>query len=221
MRILVTLGPSCEPLDAVRRLTNFSTGKLGTELANYLTDAGHEVTALRGHYSTWRGELRAVDIKEFATSADLLALLQGSPCFDAVFHAAAVSDFAFGSVFEKRDDGVLTPVFSGKYSTRAGTLLAELVPTPKIIARMRSLFPGAKLIGWKYEVDGARAAAVEAARHQILENHTDGCVVNGPAYGAGYGLVVKSERIGHCQTGPELFQALDYLLQPDSDPGTA
>ena len=37
MNCLVTAGPTFEPLDDVRRLTNFSTGRLGTELANFLT----------------------------------------------------------------------------------------------------------------------------------------------------------------------------------------
>ena len=36
MNCIVTCGPTYEPLDEVRRLTNFSTGRLGTELANYL-----------------------------------------------------------------------------------------------------------------------------------------------------------------------------------------
>ena len=36
MNCIVTAGPTYEPMDNVRRLTNFSTGKLGTELANFL-----------------------------------------------------------------------------------------------------------------------------------------------------------------------------------------
>ena len=50
MKCIVTAGPTYEELDDVRRLTNFSTGTLGTELANYLVDHGHEVELLRGHY---------------------------------------------------------------------------------------------------------------------------------------------------------------------------
>ena len=41
MNCVVTAGPTYEPLDEVRRLTNFSTGRLGTELANTLTRHGH------------------------------------------------------------------------------------------------------------------------------------------------------------------------------------
>ena len=56
MRCIVTAGPTYEPLDQVRRLTNHSTGRLGSELTNYLTQCGHEVTLLIGEQATWRGE---------------------------------------------------------------------------------------------------------------------------------------------------------------------
>jgi len=62
MHCIVTAGPTFEPLDEVRRLTNFSTGRLGTELANFLTAQGHEVTLLVGETAAYRGERRAKKI---------------------------------------------------------------------------------------------------------------------------------------------------------------
>ena len=55
MNCIVTAGPTFEPLDDVRRLTNFSTGRLGTELANFLTARGHRVTLLIGESATYAG----------------------------------------------------------------------------------------------------------------------------------------------------------------------
>jgi len=43
MKVIVTCGPSYEPIDQVRRLTNFSTGELGVHLSNQLARAGFEV----------------------------------------------------------------------------------------------------------------------------------------------------------------------------------
>ena len=43
MKVIVTCGPSYEPIDEVRRLTNFSTGELGVLLSNHLARAGHAV----------------------------------------------------------------------------------------------------------------------------------------------------------------------------------
>jgi hypothetical protein len=48
MRCIVTAGPTFEPLDQVRRLTNHSTGRLGSELTHYLAECGHELTLLIG-----------------------------------------------------------------------------------------------------------------------------------------------------------------------------
>ena len=59
MNCIVTAGPTFEPLDDVRRLTNFSTGRLGTELANFLAAHGHQVTLLIGESATYAGERRA------------------------------------------------------------------------------------------------------------------------------------------------------------------
>src|ERR1700756_1683673 len=101
MRCIVTAGPTYEPLDDVRRLTNFSTGRLGTELANYLAAKGHRVTLLIGESATYAGERPASAVKVYSTTADLRAKLKSfsGKKVDAIFHAAAVSDFAFGQLF--------------------------------------------------------------------------------------------------------------------------
>jgi phosphopantothenoylcysteine synthetase/decarboxylase len=213
MKVIVTFGPTYEPLDEVRRLTNFSTGRLGTDLSNFLASRGHEVIALRGHYSTHVAPIRAKALREFTTTENLLTALRecSRQGCDALFHAAAVSDFKFGSVLLQTAAG-LKPLSAGKFSTNAGRLLAELVPTPKIIAELRTLFPRALLCGWKYEVDGTQEDAIGAARRQMESNRTDWCVANGRAYGVGFGLVSSSGSIRHMPDSQALCQALGELL---------
>ena len=143
MHCLVTAGPTFEPLDAVRRLTNLSTGRLGLELAAFLTGRGHKVTLLIGQQATSPAQRRAHRVETFTTTADLrqrLRALAGQPV-QAVFHAAAVSDFAFGKIWRRSTGGDLTEIKSGKLSTRDGLLLAELAPTPKIIVECATGFP--------------------------------------------------------------------------------
>jgi phosphopantothenoylcysteine decarboxylase/phosphopantothenate--cysteine ligase len=215
MHCVVTAGPTWEPLDQVRRLTNLSTGRLGIELGAFLTRAGHEVTLLLGEQANWPGERVARQLEHFGTTADLRErLIQlRTESVDALFHAAAVSDFSFGTVWERAEEGALREVQAGKIPTHGGVLLAELVPTPKIIAELRDWFPSARLIGWKYEVDGDRTAAVAAGQRQLADCRTDACVVNGPAYGAGFGVV---EHGGICEPLADrdaLFQKLAELLR--------
>jgi phosphopantothenoylcysteine decarboxylase/phosphopantothenate--cysteine ligase len=212
---IVTAGPTYEPLDEVRRLTNFSTGKLGTELANFLVARGHQVVLLIGETATHKGDCHAQCIEVFSTTVDLrtkLKLLSGKKA-DAIFHAAAVSDFSFGKIFTPGESGKLAEIKGAKkISTRQGKLLVELLPTPKIISELRGWFPRTRLVGWKYEVAGKRIDAIAAARKQIANCSTDLCVVNGPAYGAGFGLLGKKGEAVHLANPPLLFDALENFL---------
>ena len=213
MNCIVTAGPTYEPLDDVRRLTNFSTGRLGTELANYLTAHGHKVTLLIGESATWPGERKAAVVKAFSTTSDLRAKLKSlkGKKVDAIFHAAAVSDFAFGKIFAETKPGQFEVTkASKKISTRAGTMLVELVPTPKIITELRGWFPQTRLIGWKFEANGGRADALRAAARQLTECRTDFCVANGPAYGKGFCLVSAQER-KHVAGSGKLYQLLEKV----------
>jgi phosphopantothenoylcysteine synthetase/decarboxylase len=211
MNCIVTAGPTFEPLDDVRRLTNFSTGRLGTELANFLTARGHKVTLLIGELATYAGEREVQSVKVFSTTTDLRAKLKSFAAkkVDAIFHAAAVSDFMFGKMFTRDAAGKLKPFRpSKKISTRGGNLFVELVPTPKIIAELRGWFPQAKIVGWKFEVDGTRMDAFHAAERQIADCRADFCVANGPAYGKGFGLVSMTGQ-KHFAGKPGLFVALE------------
>jgi len=213
MKCIVTAGPTYEPLDDVRRLTNFSTGRLGTELAAFLRERGHDVTLLLGEQATYRNERQQSQACIFTTTENLRAQLQAlsKQRVDAVFHAAAVSDFTFGKVWLRSPSGETTAIKSGKISTREGTLLAELLPTPKIIAELRQCYPTARLVGWKYEVEGGRDDVIRLALRQIAECQTDCVVANGRAYGEGFGLVSGDGSVVHFRDKPALFDALEKL----------
>jgi phosphopantothenoylcysteine synthetase/decarboxylase len=211
MNCIVTAGPTFEPLDDVRRLTNFSTGRLGTELANFLAARGHKIILLVGEQATYAGERRAQRVEVFSTTTDLRGKLKAvaPKKVDAIFHAAAVSDFSFGRIFMPDSANKLVEIKGAKkISTRSGKLLAELLPTPKIISELRGWFPKTRIAGWKFAADGARADALRAARQQLADCATDLCVANGPAYGEGFGLVAR-EGQKHFAAPTELFAALE------------
>jgi phosphopantothenoylcysteine decarboxylase/phosphopantothenate--cysteine ligase len=216
MNCIVTAGPTYEELDQVRRLTNFSSGRLGSSLGNFLKAGGHHVTLLIGEQATWRGERNAQRVLTFTTTANLrdqLQALGGGGPVDAVFHAAAVSDFTFGKVWRRSPQGDLIELKSGKISTREGTLMAELLPTPKIISELRHWYPQACLVGWKFEVEGGRDGVLRHAERQIVECLTDACVANGPAYGEGFALVRADREIAHLPDPSALFEALETFIR--------
>ncbi|MEO6742462.1 MAG: DNA/pantothenate metabolism flavoprotein domain protein, partial [Chthoniobacteraceae bacterium] len=76
-----------------------------------------------------------------------------------------------------------------KLPSRSGELTLTLEPAVKLLPELRAIFPAAKITGWKYELDGAPADALAKAREQLAACRTDACVVNGAAWGTGFGFV--------------------------------
>ena len=83
------------------------------------------------------------------------------------------------------------PLATAKIPSRGGEISLVLEPAPKVIAELRPLFPHARIVGWKYELAGTPEEVWAKGARQIFENHTDLCVVNGAAYGIGFGLLEK------------------------------
>jgi phosphopantothenoylcysteine synthetase/decarboxylase len=190
MRAIVTCGPSSEPIDEVRRLTNFSTGELGTLLSAALVRAGIETVCLRGIAATWPERPAGADLRPFLTNDDLrreLQQLASTASWDAVFHCAALADFRVIALRGSSGSALNLP----KISSYEPRLTIELEPAVKLLPQLRAWFPSARLIGWKYELNGTREDAVATASRQIEQYHTDACVLNGRAYGSGFAIITR------------------------------
>jgi len=188
MRVIVTCGPAWEPLDDMRRLTNASTGRLGSVLADAFSTAGHRVLLFRGDLATAPLPSAPVELRSFGTNDDLAHALAGEAnreSVDAVFHAAALCDYRVVSV----QDAEGRPASGRKIPSRTGDLLVRLAPATKVLPRLREWFPEARLVGWKYELDGDPHSVRAAAFRQLTEARTDACVVNGRAWGPGFGRI--------------------------------
>lgn len=212
MKVIVTCGPSFEPIDQVRRLTNFSTGELGVLLSDELARAGHEVFCLKGSGATHPGPEKPCHVSLFNTNDDLLKLLVETASaheIGAVFLVAALCDYKVKQVADDQGRTCDSP----KIASRSGALTLHLEPATKVIAQMRKLFPQSLIVGWKYELTGTRDEAVAKARKQIEENHIDACVVNGAAYGSGFGFFRPPAAIRECENKARLVQHLtEWLL---------
>ncbi|MEO6788829.1 MAG: phosphopantothenoylcysteine decarboxylase [Chthoniobacteraceae bacterium] len=193
MRVIVTCGPSFEPIDGVRRLTNFSTGELGLLLAAELVRAGHEVLCLNGEGAVSRADAGGARVITFSTNANLLERLRelGATGAGAVFHAAALCDYQIETA--RTSDGAR--MTARKFPSRAGELTLTLKPALKLLPALRGIFPAARIVGWKYELDGTRSGAETKAREQIAACGTDACVVNGAAWGAGFGFIEPGREV--------------------------
>ncbi|MFM8364165.1 MAG: phosphopantothenoylcysteine decarboxylase [Verrucomicrobiota bacterium] len=179
---VITCGPAFAPIDSVRRITNFATGEIGTLLAQELVAAGFQVVCFRGEGSTAPAPT-GVDVRTFTTNDSLAQALKNLPAEPAViFQAAALCDFEVAKI-----DGAEP---CNKISSRSEVLHLELRPATKLLPTLRTMFPATKIVGWKYELDGTCDEAIAKARLQLEECRTDACILNGSAYGSGFGLVV-------------------------------
>lgn len=127
MNVLITAGPTREPLDPVRFLSNRSSGKMGYALAHAFAEAGHRVLLVSGPSAL--PVPAGVDFVLVETADDMFKAVQGRiNRMDIAVFAAAVADF--------------TPVVvsSQKIKKHDERVVLELVRTKDILGSARSVF---------------------------------------------------------------------------------
>jgi phosphopantothenoylcysteine synthetase/decarboxylase len=186
---IVTCGPGVSPIDSVRRISNFSTGELGVRLSECLLEHGWDVVCFRSTASTYPAPNGTrLRLEAFTTNEELeekLLSFEKPEEVRVIFHAAALSDFIVSQVLSLEGE----PIDSPKFSSRLPGLNLVLTPARKILPQLPQLFPVARVIGWKFELEGDQTSALLRGADQIRENGSALCVVNGAAYGNGYGIL--------------------------------
>lgn len=155
MRVLVTAGPTREYIDAVRFLSNASSGKMGFACARAAARAGHDVTLVTGPVALPDpAGVRTVRV----TSADEMrrAVMAAYPRIDAAIMTAAVGDYRPAERF------------AGKLKKIAGTLTLRLVRTRDILQEMGRRKGRRILVGFALEVqDAAHQALVKYKKKNL------------------------------------------------------
>jgi phosphopantothenoylcysteine decarboxylase / phosphopantothenate---cysteine ligase len=175
-RVLVTGGGTREPIDSVRFIGNSSSGRTAAGLVDALSALGHEVTWLGAEYAI--PPARAARRETYRTFGDLesaLCRILGERHFDAVIHAAAVSDFRVDRV--QCEDGVV-PEQDKLPSGQA--LHLTLAPNAKLIDRLRawSANPDLDIAGFKLTDTTDDAERLRAVTRLFQRSGVDAVVHN-------------------------------------------
>ena len=176
-QVVVTAGPTREPLDEVRFLGNRSSGRMGYAMAAALWRRGARVTLIRGP-----GELppppEIEDVRPVRTAAELRCELERAiDGASALFMVAAVADFRPSS-----------PV-SGKIRRLESPGQIELEPVPDLLAQIDA--EGCLKVAFAVEIG---EEGLESARRKLKDKGAGMVVVNDPSE-SGAGFEVETNRV--------------------------
>jgi len=161
MKILITAGPTHEPIDPVRYIGNRSSGQMGAALADAALAAGHNVTLILGPVTaSMAPEASRIDIETAAQMHE--AVLSEFPKHDLLIMAAAVADYRPKQVVRDK-------------LSRDGMLVIECEPTPDILAAAGKIKrTDQRTIGFSLESRGNLARS----REKLLRKGLDVIVYN-------------------------------------------
>lgn len=154
-KVLITAGPTFERIDAVRGITNSSSGKMGFAIAKAAADAGAVVTLVAGPTSlaTPLG-VRRVDVE---SSKEMLTAVNAEvPKIDIFISVAAVADYY-----------VLNPS-EQKIKKDAHILTLELAPNPDILANVAGLADPPFCVGFAAESENLLEYGEQKRRRKKL-----------------------------------------------------
>ena len=172
VRVTVTAGPTQEPLDPVRYLTNHSTGRMGYAIAREAMLRGAQVTLVSG--PTALPPVPFVDLRPVTTAADMCQAVQALvPQTDILIKAAAVADYRPANVAED------------KMKKAESDLSIPLARTDDILGWVaQHRHPGLFVCGFSMETRDM----VENSRAKLEKKNVDMiCANNLKVAGAGFG----------------------------------
>jgi phosphopantothenoylcysteine decarboxylase/phosphopantothenate--cysteine ligase len=183
LRVLVTAGPTQEPLDPVRVLTNHSSGKMGYALAQAALNRGAQVILIHGPVSL--APLTRAKMIPVNTALQMRSeVLHTLPKTDLVIMAAAVADYR--------------PVktFYTKIKKTKENLNLQLVKNPDILGEvLRRRKPGQVVVGFAAETDHLHSRAGEKWNRKPCDILAANRVGKGLAFGADQNQLLVFSRL--------------------------
>ena len=161
MRFLITAGPTREPIDPVRYLSNRSSGKMGYAIAEAAIDAGHEVILLSGPVNL--DPPRDTELVSVSTSDEMFDAVHAHlKDRDVLVMCAAVADYKPKQVSKT------------KIKKRDANLSLELTPTHDILASLPKQDRQYLVVGFAAETENVEANA----RNKLQKKNCDIIVAN-------------------------------------------
>ncbi len=177
IRVLVSAGPTVEPIDPVRHISNRSSGKMGYAIAARAAELGARVTLVSGPVALTAP--RGVQILRVHTVEQMMqAVHEQFPSTDLFISAAAPADYRVASPEER------------KHKKETGNWTLQLEPTPDILRSLSALRTHQVVVGFAAETDDVETGA----RRKLAEKPLDLIVANDVSE-PGSGFDVDTNRV--------------------------
>ncbi len=155
VRLLVTAGPTYEPIDAVRGITNRSSGKMGYSIALAALEMGAEVTLVSG--PTALAKPLGANVVDVTTATEMFEAVQRqAPDIDMFIGVAAVADYRTAQPSPQ------------KIKKSDARLTLELIPNPDILAWVANLPKPPFCVGFAAESEKLREHAADKRRKKNI-----------------------------------------------------
>jgi len=206
MKVLITAGGTHEAIDTVRGITNYSTGRLGSIIANKFAEKNADITYICGYNAVLPSckKAKIVPIKSTHELYETISGLLDNHVYECVIHSMAVSDFtpqailtlddiaaSIASQLNSRTQGqnlvadikeaILAsgiPLGAGKLSSKTSGLMLLLDKTPKVIKIIKEKQPGTILVGFKLLSGVVEQELHQAAMDLLVLNSCDFVLAN-------------------------------------------
>ncbi len=153
MRFLITAGPTREPIDPVRYLSNRSSGKMGYAIAEAAVEAGHDVVLISGPVNL--DPPHGAKLISVATSDEMFDSVHRSvPDCDLLVMAAAVADYKPAQISNE------------KIKKRAADLSLDLIQTRDVLASLPRQDRHFAIVGFAAETESVEANALKKLREK-------------------------------------------------------
>ena len=156
MKLLITAGPTREPIDPVRFISNRSSGKMGYAIAESALKAGHEVILVSGPVCL--APPRGASVVKIATSDEMHdAVHKHAKGIDLLVMCAAVADFKPAKYSAQ------------KIKKHRGLDKISLVPTRDILASLAKIKKNFRVVGFAAETESLRENAQKKLREKSCD----------------------------------------------------
>jgi phosphopantothenoylcysteine decarboxylase/phosphopantothenate--cysteine ligase len=177
--VLITSGATREYLDGVRFISNLSTGKTASTIANIFLESNFNVTYVHGLNTILpEGNSKNIEFNNFDSLDKALELLLTENHYDCIIHAAAVSDYTIDEL--KIADKKNQVISNTKIESGIDGLTIKLKPTPKIVDKLKSLSKNKDviLVAFKFSSEKEFQSAKKDVEKLFKHSNADYIVLN-------------------------------------------